>query len=201
MVEVFTVGVLLSLVRLAGWPTRRRGPGLFALGAMTVALRGDRVGRAEAPVVAACNEHGGRRCRRRLPRLRELRPGVAPTSPATSRAPWSSTARAAATSCTRPSRIALQRTWACVVAAAILYIPANVLPVMDNDLGLAARRAHAARRHPRALARRLVGPGDHRLHRQHRRAGAEDRGSRPARVDGAPEAGLAPPRAGRACTG
>ena len=35
MVEVFTVGVLLSLVRLAGLADASPGPGLFALGAMT----------------------------------------------------------------------------------------------------------------------------------------------------------------------
>ena len=36
MVEVFMVGVLLSLVRLAGLADTSPGPGLFALGAMTV---------------------------------------------------------------------------------------------------------------------------------------------------------------------
>jgi len=36
MVEVFTIGVLLSLVRLAGLADTSPGPGLFALGAMTV---------------------------------------------------------------------------------------------------------------------------------------------------------------------
>jgi paraquat-inducible protein A len=36
MVEVFTVGVLLSLVRLAGVADASPGPGLFALGAMTL---------------------------------------------------------------------------------------------------------------------------------------------------------------------
>jgi paraquat-inducible protein A len=36
MVEVFTVGVLLSLVRLAGLADASPGPGLFALGALTL---------------------------------------------------------------------------------------------------------------------------------------------------------------------
>lgn len=36
MVEVFTIGVLLSLVRLAGLADASPGPGLFALGAVTV---------------------------------------------------------------------------------------------------------------------------------------------------------------------
>ncbi len=36
MVEVFTIGVLLSLVRLAGLADATPGPGLFALGAVTV---------------------------------------------------------------------------------------------------------------------------------------------------------------------
>jgi paraquat-inducible protein A len=36
MIEVFTVGVLLSLVRLSGLADASPGPGLFALGAMTV---------------------------------------------------------------------------------------------------------------------------------------------------------------------
>lgn len=36
MVEVFTIGVLLSLVRLAGLADASPGPGLFALGALTL---------------------------------------------------------------------------------------------------------------------------------------------------------------------
>ncbi|HEV7574817.1 MAG TPA: paraquat-inducible protein A [Caldimonas sp.] len=36
MIEVFTVGVLLSLVRLSGLADAAPGPGLFALGAVTV---------------------------------------------------------------------------------------------------------------------------------------------------------------------
>jgi paraquat-inducible protein A len=36
MVEVFTIGVLLSLVRLAGLADAAPGPGLFALGAVTL---------------------------------------------------------------------------------------------------------------------------------------------------------------------
>jgi len=36
MIEVFTIGVLLSLVRLAGLADASPGPGLFALGALTV---------------------------------------------------------------------------------------------------------------------------------------------------------------------
>ena len=36
MIEVFTVGVLLSLVRLAGLADASPGPGLFALGALTL---------------------------------------------------------------------------------------------------------------------------------------------------------------------
>jgi paraquat-inducible protein A len=35
MIEVFTIGVLLSLVRLSGLADTSPGPGLFALGAMT----------------------------------------------------------------------------------------------------------------------------------------------------------------------
>ena len=40
MVEVFTVGVLLSLVRLAGVADASPGPGLFALGAVTLLFAG-----------------------------------------------------------------------------------------------------------------------------------------------------------------
>jgi paraquat-inducible protein A len=36
MIEVFTVGVLLALVRLSGLADAAPGPGLFALGAMTI---------------------------------------------------------------------------------------------------------------------------------------------------------------------
>ena len=38
MVEVFTIGVLLSLVRLAGLADASPGPGLYALGALTFPL-------------------------------------------------------------------------------------------------------------------------------------------------------------------
>ena len=34
------------------------------------------------------------------------------------------------------SRSSVQRTWACVVAAAVLYVPANVLPIMTTDHAL-----------------------------------------------------------------
>ncbi len=36
MVEVFTIGVLLSLVRLASLADAAPGPGFYALGAMTI---------------------------------------------------------------------------------------------------------------------------------------------------------------------
>ena len=103
MVEVFTVGVLLSLVRLAGLADASPGPGLFALGALTVLFAAIESAGPEAPVVARAMSAAGRRRRRRLPRLRELRPGLGRRH---RRRParWSSTARAAATSCTRPSR-------------------------------------------------------------------------------------------------
>ena len=44
--------------------------------------------------------------------------------------------------CTRRSRSALQRTWACVIAAAVLYVPANALPVMSTTSALRARATH-----------------------------------------------------------
>ena len=182
------------------WPTRRRGPGLFALGALTMLF---------AAIESAGLKHlwwhvamsaGGRRRRRRLPRLRELRPGVASTS----RGDDPALRPAVPALRPRPARDQAVR------AAAHLGLrrrrrdplrPRQHLAGDGHDVGAAARRAHAARRHPRALARRLVGAGDHRLHRQHRRAGAEDRRPRPARLDRALEAAAGAASSGRGCTG
>ena len=62
-----------------------------------------------------------RRCRLRMlrPRAGRRRAAAAPGA-----------ARAAASRCTRASRTALQRTVAWLLAAVVLYLPANLLPVM-----------------------------------------------------------------------
>ena len=64
----------------------------------------------------------------------------------------------------------LPRTWAFLVAAAVLYVPANLLPVSAyrHALQPADRHHHERRRAP--VGDRLLGPGDHRLHREHRGA-------------------------------
>lgn len=41
-----------------------------------------------------------------------------------------------------PRSLALQRTWACLAAAALAYVPANLLPVMSTSSLLTGRSAH-----------------------------------------------------------
>ena len=57
----------------------------------------------------------------------------------------------------------------------ILYVPANLLPVMTTTSVWRRASAHDPRRHRRAVAVRLVGARGDRLDRQHRRTDREDR--------------------------
>ena len=71
----------------------------------------------------------------------------------------------------------------------------------DHDAAFEHDAAHAARRHPRALASTAPGAGADRLHRQHRRAGAEDRRARPARLDACAARRTGAGSSAPACTG
>jgi paraquat-inducible protein A len=141
MLEVLTVGGLLSLVRLAALAEAVPGPAMFALGVLTVLF---------AAIEAAGLRH-----------LWVVRPVSASTTADRAAAGALSVdgpllgcescghgvarrARGSAAGGRRPALLAmpsqahhekpfsLQRTWSCVIAAAILYIPANALPVMST---------------------------------------------------------------------
>jgi paraquat-inducible protein A len=125
MVEVYVLGALIALVRLRPWMHVEFGPALFALGGVAVCLLGiDKTldkralwnavpwrrapGGRSSQALSACSGCGlvsstlvGARC----PRCNSL-----------------STPR---------KKRSIDRTWALVVAAALLAIPANVLPIMS----------------------------------------------------------------------
>ncbi|HSH47067.1 MAG TPA: paraquat-inducible protein A [Halomonas sp.] len=135
MVDVFLIGTLVSLVKIASLADVTLGPSFWAFGAFTLlllattqsvdrdwlwfALAGEpaapesaRTGETAAPqglggcptcgLVNALDERGQGRCRRCDEPLHRRRPR------------------------------SLQRTWALLVAAAVLYIPANVYPIMTT---------------------------------------------------------------------
>ena len=135
MLEVLLLGVFVAYTKLGDLVTIELGPAVYALGLLTVvivwadtALDPDAVweeierrGQTHAPMP--------RRMRAaRLPArrggLRGLRPGVRAGRAATARCPRCGSAVHER----KPDSLA--RTWAFVIAAAILYIPANVYPVL-----------------------------------------------------------------------
>ena len=187
MIEVFTLGALLSLVRLAALADAAPGPGLFALGAIDAAVRGDRVGRTEAPVVA-----GPMSDRPRPP----SDPGLPPLLGCESCGLVSRDALAGdRPRAPGPALPALRPCAACTEAvqrAAHLGLrhrrggalrPGQRAAGDDHRPDAEARGAHAHRRHPQLWVDGSWGLVGHRLHRQHRRAGAEDRRARSARLE------------------
>lgn len=98
MVPVFLVGILVSVVKLAGLASLVAGVGLFATACAAILITS----------LGRLGEH-------RL-RLMALDLGVPARPPEIPRPP-------------SPSQIS--RVWALVLAASILYIPANLLPIMN----------------------------------------------------------------------
>jgi paraquat-inducible protein A len=125
MVEVFMLGATISLVRLRAWMAVEFGPALFALGGVTLCSIG---------VGAALDR---RALWARVPLISP--PSSRPAGPALiSCAGCELVARCEdGTSCPRCGRTlrarkpqSVHRTWALLAAAALLAIPANILPVM-----------------------------------------------------------------------
>jgi paraquat-inducible protein A len=98
MVPVFLVGILVSVVKLAGLASLVAGVGLFATACATILITS----------FARLDEH-------RL-RLMAIDLGVPAQRPVVPKPP-------------SPARI--RQVWALVIAASILYIPANLLPIMQ----------------------------------------------------------------------
>jgi len=137
MVPVFLLGVLVSVVKLAGMAAVSPAPGLFAFGALTVLLTIlDRLSphavwryaeqsgavpvhvprRAPGEVLAGCHVCG---------QVQAL-----PASAADDDAGHHHCVRCRAIMHYRKPN-SLGRTWALLLAAAVLYVPANVLPIMN----------------------------------------------------------------------
>ncbi|MFN0185307.1 MAG: paraquat-inducible protein A [Aquabacterium sp.] len=129
MVEVFMLGVLIAVVRSAGATSIVLGPGLFAYAVLTVLLT----------ALQASGLHG---------LWQMLRPEpAAPTAPAAALRHCACcglvsavAADAGAAACPRCGYTlhtrkpdSLQRTWAWLATAALLYVPANLLPVMTTQ--------------------------------------------------------------------
>jgi paraquat-inducible protein A len=133
MVEVFLLGVMVSYTKLARMATVVPGPSLYALGgfifAAALAISAldpravwDAVGGSAFPAAEPSRGDGGRSARQAGLQACTACGLVAPLS---RRAPC---ARCCATLHSRKLDSAT-RTWALLITAAILYIPANALPV------------------------------------------------------------------------
>jgi uncharacterized paraquat-inducible protein A len=180
MSEVFVLGALVAMVKAKSYFDVMPDPGIYAYAVLTVLitvfagidlrrlwdLRARRIAMSKA-----------------LPRAHELGLigchvcGLVCREPAPIRRP---PARAAARRWSGASPTASTRTWALLIAAFIVYIPANVLPIMrtvspgdvDDNTILDRRRG--------ALGQGLAGTRDHRVHGEHRRANAQVPGARHA---------------------
>ena len=131
MAEVFVVGVLITYVKLSQWAVALPGPSLFALGAFMIlavaaeaALDPRRVWDHLRPAAPAPPVPAGALTARAAglvacPSCRQLAPMASP--PGCSRCGASLRSRKA------NSR---QRAWALMVTSALLYLPANRMPVM-----------------------------------------------------------------------
>ncbi len=152
----------------------RVATGVYALFALTIVLvwldsaldreavweRLDHADRRDAP---PC---GGPR---RLGRLRDLRPGQR------GRSRFDGTAPAATAPCTARRPNSIQRTWALVIAAAILYVPANYYPVLSIVQLGAGQPSTILGGVEELVAGAPVSARRPRLFRQHRGAVAETR--------------------------
>ena len=191
MVEVYLLGVFVAYVKLVDLVHIEIGLALYALCALMLTMvaadavldrqavweaieRGRIPARRARPAAVARRRSGGRR-----DRLRGLRPASARPRRAATRA-----APAAARTCMRASRTASPATWALVIAAAILYVPANIYPVLTViQLGSGAPSTILGGVEE-LLAERHVSAGAAGVLRQHRGAGAQaDRARRHAGGD------------------
>ena len=142
MVPVFLLGVLVSVVKLAGMASVSPAPGLFAFGALTILLTlldrlsphamwryAEEIGvvpihvphREAGEVLTGCHVCG---------QVQALPAGAQSQSPNHSQEESHHCVRCDALVHVRKPA-SLTRTWALLIAAAALYVPANVLPIMN----------------------------------------------------------------------
>lgn len=174
MTEVLMIGIV---VRSASLATVVPQPGLFAFGALTLLL---------AIVVSfdpkALWNLGDDLTRQALPgmRYKAFAPGekVVPyhacglVAPPLGKGKHLACVRCGSTLHVRKPN-SISRTWALLIAAMILYIPANLLPVMVTYTLFGAQNGHHHEWRGAVLDQRLEGPGHHHFHRQRRRADAQ----------------------------
>jgi hypothetical protein len=194
MTEVLMIGILITVVKMTSLATVVPQPGLFAFGALTLLL---------AIVVSfdpkALWNLGDDLTRQALPgmRYKAFAPGekVVPchacglVAPPLGKGRHLACVRCGSTLHVRKPD-SISRTWALLIAAMILYIPANLLPVMVTYAVWRAERHHHERRGA-VLDQRLEGPGHHHFHRQRGRAHAEAGRAGVAGLDGAAAFALA----------
>ncbi|HYG46260.1 MAG TPA: paraquat-inducible protein A [Bordetella sp.] len=134
MVQVFLLGVLVSVVKLAGMAAVSPAPGLYAFGALTVLLT--ILDRLSPHAVWRFAEQGGA-----VPiHVPDAQPGQVLAGchvcgqvqalPHDHGDPAHRCVRCSAVVHYRKPN-SLGRTWALLLAAAVLYVPANVLPIMN----------------------------------------------------------------------
>ena len=128
MVEVYLLGVLVAYSRLSAMATVQLGPALYALGGlMLVTVMAD----------IALDRHAiwealDRRGVRHGPTPQGALPIACPTCSLVSRTPGDgrATCPRCGTRLRQRKRNSLVRTWSLIAAAAIMYVPANLYPVM-----------------------------------------------------------------------
>jgi len=111
MPEVMLLGVLVALVKIAGVAAVTPGVGLYAVGALAVLF-------AALPQVFDPQGIPARSAGAAAP----LEPAATPLEPAT-----------------KPAAVSVQATWALIIAAAICYVPANALPVLNSSTVLSSQ--------------------------------------------------------------
>ena len=152
MLEVVMLGILVALVKIAELATVDPGIGMYAFGAVILLM----------PAIAVNVD------RRELWRRIEWMGGTAMKGPALTAVSRRSRVLRVLSLVSRPARAdepgfcrrcgekleirrhgSIETTWALLISAAICYIPANVLPVLEHDhtLGLRGRHHFGRRRH------------------------------------------------------
>ena len=197
MIEVYLLAVFVAYVRLGALAHIELGPALYALAALMLTMV---AADATLDAEAVWEAMDRRRSHRRAP----VRLGLAARHAASAglrhlpvRHPHRAgrrPARAAASALHARKPNSIARTWALGIAALILYIPANVYPVLTFiQLGY-GRAQHDPRRRARVAGGRHVAARRAGVLRQHRGAGAEGGRADPAAADRprrAPGAGCA----------
>ena len=162
MNEVLLLGILVALTKIAELATVTPGVGMFAVGALVLSAA---VARQHVRFARACGSASRGSRPKGIGRERESRGGIAGSSPATTAGcvarPRSRAAAGALPALRRRASnggttTRSQRTWAFLIAAAILYVPANILPVLTTNTLVSSRDGHDHVRRGLPLHVRLV---------------------------------------------